>query len=68
MAQLVERPLPTPEFRGSNSVIAELLMEYLLTYCQLYLKDEKKRRPGMANLKNTSAPLSTKVLACTKSD
>ena len=38
VAKLVERSLPTPEVRGSNPVIGEIV------YCQLNRKDENKKR------------------------
>ena len=51
VTQLSERSLPTPEVCSSNPVIGELLYR-IFVYCQLYWKDEKKKkRPGMAQLK-----------------
>ena len=44
VAQLVERPLPTPEVLGSNPVIGEFIIEHFLTYCQLYWKYENKEK------------------------
>ena len=44
VAQLVERLLPTPEVRGSNLVICELLFIF---NCIEQTKI-KKKRPGMA--------------------
>ena len=41
VAQLVERPLPTPEVGGLNPVIGKIYM-----YCQLYWKDENKEKRG----------------------
>ena len=40
VAKLVERSLPTPEVRGSNPVIGEIV------YCQLNRKDENKKEAG----------------------
>ena len=59
MAQLAERSLPILEVRGSNPVIGKNLLNI---YCQLYLKDENKRkkRPGMAHVffkKNLEQPI-----------
>ena len=42
MAQLVEQLLLTPEVRGLNPVIGEILMN--IVYCQLYRKDENKEK------------------------
>ena len=41
MAQLVEPSLPTPEIEGSNPVIGNIYMYYLL-----YWKDENKEKRG----------------------
>ena len=50
VAQLVEWLLPIPEVRFSNPVIGKIY--WIFVYCQLYWKDEnKKKRPGMAHLK-----------------
>ena len=40
---LVERLLPTPEIRGSNPVIGQLLNRTFV-YCQLYWTDENKEK------------------------
>ena len=49
MAQLVERLLPIPEFRGLNPVIGKNLLNiYLLL---TVLKRRKEKRPGMDHLK-----------------
>ena len=53
--QLVERLLPIPEVRGSNPVISKNLYIYwTFVYCQLCMEKTKikKKRPGMAHLKN----------------
>ena len=42
MAQLVERSLPFPEVCSSNPVISKNL--YWTFFCQLYWKDEKRKR------------------------
>ena len=42
VAQLVEQLLLTPEVRGLNPVIGEILMN--IVYCQLYRKDENKEK------------------------
>ena len=41
MAQLVERSLPTPEVRGSNPVIGEILFIYSLS---TVLKGRKQKK------------------------
>ena len=46
-AQLVEQSLPTPEIRGSNPDIGEILS----TYCKIEETKIKKKRLGMAHLK-----------------
>jgi len=53
VAHLVERSLPIPEVRSLNPVIGKNL--FILNICLLstvYWKDENKKRPGMAHLKN----------------
>ena len=53
LAQLVERLLLTPEVRGSNSVISQLLSDiYFFTVNCIEKTKIKKKRPGMAHLKN----------------
>ena len=42
MAKLVERSLPTPEFRGLNPVIGKVLSSKLSTNCTIDRKDENK--------------------------
>ena len=44
VAQLVEWSLPTPEVRGSNLAIGEILLNY-----SLHWKEDNKKRPGMAH-------------------
>ena len=46
VAQLVKRSLPTPEIRGSNPDIGEILS----TNCTLQKTKIKKKRQGMAHL------------------
>ena len=42
VAQLVERSLPTPEVRGSNTVIGKLLfIGHVFVYSQFYRKRRK---------------------------
>ena len=55
VAQLVERSLPIPEVHSSNPVIRKNLFTYwTFVYCQLCFEKKKikKKRPGMAHLKN----------------
>ena len=53
VAQLVEQSIPIPEIRGSNPVIGKKTL--LNIYCQLYWKDEvKKKRPGMTHFTKSS--------------
>ena len=58
MAQLVERSLPIPEVRGSNPVIGKNLFIYIEHFftvnCVLEKAKIKKKRPGMAHLKQTN--------------
>ena len=52
VAQLVEQSLPTPEIRGSNPVIGNLLywsFICLLSTVPIEKKKIKKKRPGMAH-------------------
>ena len=51
VAQLVERLLPTPEIRGSNTDIDNFSYQQL--YNKLFWKDENKikKRPGIAQFK-----------------
>ena len=68
VAQLVERPFPIPEVHGSNRVIDKIYIEHLFTVNCIEKTKIKKKRPGMAHLRNkgsckgkrlgrTSAPL-----------
>ena len=43
VAQLVERSFALPEVHGSNLVIGKLLYRTFV-YCQLYRKNEKKKK------------------------
>ena len=47
VAPLVDWLLLTPEVRNSNPAISE----FLFTHCQVYWKDEDKKRPELAHLK-----------------
>ena len=53
VAQLVERSLPMPEVRSSNTVGGKLLYRTFICVLSIVLKDEnkEKRRPGMAHFK-----------------
>ena len=48
VAQLVEQSIPTPEIRSSNPVIGKILS----TNCTIEKMKIKKKRLGMAHLKN----------------
>ena len=50
VAQLVERPLPTAEIRGSNPVIGK----FYLVSAVIKLQKIKKKWPGMAHLKRVA--------------
>ena len=50
VAQLVERSLLTPEIRGSNPVIGEILSTNLSANCITEKTKIKKKRPGMDHL------------------
>ena len=53
VAHLAERSLPMPEVHGSNSVIGKLLYWTFICLLSTVLKRQiKKKRPGMANLKD----------------
>ena len=58
MAQLVEWLLPTPEAHGSNPVIGKIYIEHcLLSTVTIEKTKIKKKRPGMAHLKNNKKVL-----------
>ena len=52
MAQLVERLLLTPEFRGLNLDIGKLLYGTFFTVNCIKKTKIKKKRPGMAHLRS----------------
>ena len=52
VAQLVERLPPTLEIRGSNPVIGKTFIKHLFTVNCVEKTKIKKKRPGMAHLKN----------------
>ena len=52
VAQLVERSLLIPEVHGSNPVIGKIYIEHLFTVNSIEKTKIKKKRPGMAHLKN----------------
>ena len=52
VAQLVERSLPIPEVQGSNPVIGKNLNWTMFTVNCFKKTKIKKKRPGMAHLKN----------------
>ena len=55
MAQLAEQLLPTPEICGSNPDISnEIFPTYLYVNCFPEETKMKKKKPGMAHLKNIS--------------
>ena len=56
VAQLVEQSLLIPEVRGSNPVIGKIYNEHLFTVNCIEKTKRKKKRPGMAHLKNTLGP------------
>ena len=55
VAQLVERSLLIPEDRGSNPVIGKKLCVYICVRQCIGKTKIKKKRPGMAHLKNSAS-------------
>ena len=52
VAQLVEKMLPTPEVRGSNSVFGKNCIEYCFLLTVFCKEEIQKKRPGMVHFKN----------------
>ena len=52
VAQLAERSLPTSEDAGSNPLISNFYTEHVYTVNCFENAIIKKKRPGMAHLKN----------------
>ena len=57
VAQLAERSLPTPEIRGLNPDIGNILNIFYLSIAIQKRRKIKKKRPGMAHLKKNCSLL-----------
>ena len=66
VAQFVEWLLSIPEVRGSNPVIGKIYLYWKLVYCQLCIEKTKikKKWPGMAHFKKTTAQRHFPVFYC----
>ena len=63
VAQLAEWLLPTPEFHGLNPIIGNFFKNtYLLTVNCTGKTKIKKKRPGMAHLKNNGRSMRSKFI------